>query len=35
MVAKAMAVCGKYTDPAGPSRVATEHDAVLAAAYRK
>lgn len=35
LVAEALAVCGKHADPAGPSRVAAEHDAVLAAAYRK
>jgi hypothetical protein len=34
-VAEALAVCGKHADPAGPSRVAREHDAALAAAYRK
>ncbi len=35
LVAEALAVCGKYTDPDGPSRVAIEHDAILAAACRK
>jgi hypothetical protein len=31
----ARAVCGKYTDPSGPSRVAKEHDRHLATAYRR
>jgi len=29
----ALAVCGKYCDPAGPSRVAREHDRHLAEAF--
>ena len=30
----ALAVCGKYTDPAGGGRVALEHDRHLADAFR-
>ena len=31
----ALAVCGKYADPSGASRVAKDHDKHLAAAYRR
>ena len=31
----ALAACGKYEDPKGSSRVATEHDRHLAEAYRR
>lgn len=34
-VRAALAVCGKYADPAGPSRVAADHDRHLAEAYRR
>ncbi len=34
-VQAALSVCGKYRDPAGPSRVAQEHDRYLAEIYRK
>lgn len=34
-IAEALAICGKYSDPKGPSRVAQDHDQVLGAAYRK
>ena len=34
-VRAALAVCGKYVDPQGPSRVAPEHDRHLAEAYRR
>lgn len=34
-VRSALAVCGKYADPEGPSRVAAEHDRHLAQAYRR
>jgi hypothetical protein len=30
---RALAVCGKYTDPRGPSDMARNHDAALADAY--
>jgi len=33
-VRSALAVCGKYVDPEGPSRVAVDHDRHLAEAYR-
>jgi hypothetical protein len=33
-VSAALAVCGKYADPDGPSRVAMEHDRHLYKAYR-
>jgi hypothetical protein len=33
LVREAMAVVGKYADPAGPSRVAKEHDEHLYEAY--
>lgn len=33
-VREALAVVGGYEDPAGPSRVATDHDEHLTAAYR-
>ncbi len=29
----ALAVCGKYSDPKGPSRVARDHDRYLTEAY--
>jgi hypothetical protein len=32
-VADALAVCGKYADPAGPSHVAEDHDRHLADAF--
>lgn len=32
-IREALAICGKYADPAGPSRVAREHDRHLAKAY--
>ena len=32
---RALAVCGKYTDPQGPSNVAARHDAILADIYRQ
>jgi hypothetical protein len=32
---RALAVCGKYRDPHGTTRIARDHDAVLAEAYRK
>jgi len=31
----ALAVCGRYRDPGGSSRVAVEHDRHLAEAYRR
>ena len=31
----AIAVCGRYRDPGGSSRVAVEHDRHLAEAYRR
>ncbi len=31
----ALAVCGRYRDPSGSSRVAVEHDRHLAEAYRR
>ena len=31
----ALAVCGKYADPDGPSRVAIDHDRHLAEAYKR
>lgn len=31
----ALAVCGRYRDPGGASRVAAEHDRHLAEAYRR
>jgi len=34
-VRAALAVCGKYADPEGPSRVAADHDRHLAEAYRR
>jgi len=34
-VRAALAVCGKYADPKGPSRAAAEHDRYLAEAYRR
>ena len=34
-VRAALHVCGKYRDPKGTSRVALEHDAHLAEAYRQ
>jgi hypothetical protein len=34
LVRDAFAVIGKYADPAGPSRVAGDHDEHLADAYR-
>lgn len=33
-VRSALAVCGKYADPEGRSRVAADHDRHLAEAYR-
>ncbi len=33
LVREAMAVVGKYADPAGPSRVAKDHDEHLSEAY--
>ena len=35
LVRSALAVCGKYADPDGPSRVALEHDRHLAEAYSR
>jgi len=35
LVRSALAVCGKYADPDGPSRVAQEHDRHLAEAYSR
>jgi hypothetical protein len=35
LVRSALAVCGKYTDPEGASRIAEEHDRHLAEAYRR
>ena len=32
---EALEVCGKYSDPDGPSRIASDHDRHLAAAYRR
>jgi hypothetical protein len=34
-VEAALAVCGRYRDPSGTSRVAKEHDRHLAEAYRR
>ncbi|MFQ5840490.1 MAG: ribbon-helix-helix protein, CopG family [Candidatus Methylomirabilales bacterium] len=34
-VRSALAVCGRYADPEGPSRVAMDHDRHLAEAYRR
>jgi hypothetical protein len=34
LVREALAVCGKYSDPEGASRVALEHDRYLDRAYR-
>lgn len=34
-VRAALAVCGKYSDPEGHSRVAMDHDRHLASAYRR
>jgi hypothetical protein len=34
-VRAALAVCGKYADPQGSSRIAIEHDRHLAEAYRR
>jgi len=34
LVRRALSVCGKYRDPQGSSRVALDHDAHLAEAYR-
>jgi len=34
-IRSALAVCGKYSDPEGPSRVAQDHDRHLADAYRR
>lgn len=34
-VRAALAVCGKYADPKGPSRVAADHNRHLAEAYRR
>lgn len=34
-VRAALAVCGKYADPKGPSRVAADHDRHLTEAYRR
>ncbi len=34
-VRAALAVCGKYSDPQGPSRVAQDHDRHLDEAYRR
>lgn len=34
-IRSALAVCGKYADPDGPSRVAQEHDRHLAEAYSR
>jgi hypothetical protein len=33
LVRSALAICGKYTDPEDPSRVAVEHDRHLPEAY--
>ncbi len=35
LVRSALAVCGKYADPDGASRVAVDHDRHLADAYRR
>ena len=35
LVREALAVCGKYTDPRGQTRVAREHDRHLAEAYSR
>ncbi len=35
LVRSASAVCGKYADPDGASRVAVDHDRHLADAYRR
>jgi hypothetical protein len=35
LVRAALAVCGKYSGPKGPSRVAADHDRHLAEAYRR
>ena len=34
-VRQALAVAGKYADPRGAARVAADHDAALARAYRR
>jgi plasmid stability protein len=35
LIRDALAVCGRYDDPQGPSRVALDHDRHLAEAYRE
>jgi hypothetical protein len=35
LVRAAIAICGKYADSSGSSRVAIDHDRHLAAAYRR
>jgi hypothetical protein len=35
LIRSALAVCGKYADPEGASRIAQEHDRHLADAYRR
>ncbi len=35
LLREALEVCGKYADPDGPSRVATDHDRHLAGAYKR